>query len=175
MITFHGSLGLTTEATHWHCILYASYSDAILWKITMIYNNFPQKQQFHENIHWFVFCHCTPKISPQIIYRSSNNIFIFYYILVHKFEIIYYFNYSKFHFFFHSLSLYFYLPCLPITLSLHTSAANCMYLIFAWKPTTKKETNFALLCLKVYKIFLILVHRPVFIPFIAPSYLERYL
>lgn len=46
-----------------------------------------------------MFCHCTPKISPQIISRSSNNIFIFYYILVHKFEIIYYFNYLKFHFF----------------------------------------------------------------------------
>lgn len=148
--------------------LYTSYSDAILWKITIIYSIFTQIQPFHGNIHWFVFCHCTPKISPQIISRSGNNIFIFY-ILVHKFEIIYYFNYSKFQFFLLGSFLLSFL-CNPI----HSSAANCVYLVFAWKPSTKIETNFALLCLKVYKIFLILVHRPVFVPFIALPYFERY-
>lgn len=87
------------------------------------------------------------------ISRSGNNIFIFY-ILVHKFEIIYYFNYSKFQFFLSFSSSSRSLSFSPLCSPTDSFAANCVHSVFAWKPTSNRETNFALLCSKVYKIFL---------------------
>lgn len=64
--------------------LHTSYSDAILCGKSPRFIAFSHKynNSMEIHIHWFVFCHCTPKISPQIISFSGNNIFIFY-ILVH--------------------------------------------------------------------------------------------